>query len=123
MIEQAIKLPGGGVSKVNIATDLEQAALGARGRRTHELIAQDPRGLSTIPTRPIVTSALPIGQRHAFLAHHNCGPYRGRPATIVHRASEKEKMHEPRLPIEAGVRGWCWWLCRPPNHANGTTCD
>jgi fructose-bisphosphate aldolase class II len=32
MIEQAIKLPGGGVSKINIATDLEQAALVALGR-------------------------------------------------------------------------------------------
>jgi fructose-bisphosphate aldolase class II len=45
MIEQAIKLPGGGVSKVNIATDLEQAALAALGRLTDELIAQDPRGI------------------------------------------------------------------------------
>lgn len=32
MVAQAIKLPGGGVSKVNIATDLEQAALAALGR-------------------------------------------------------------------------------------------
>jgi fructose-bisphosphate aldolase class II len=32
MIAQAIRLPAGGVSKVNIATDLEQAALAALGR-------------------------------------------------------------------------------------------
>jgi fructose/tagatose bisphosphate aldolase len=32
MVEQAIRLSGGGVSKVNIATDLEQAALAALGR-------------------------------------------------------------------------------------------
>ncbi len=32
MIKQAIQLPGGGISKVNIATDLEIAALGALGR-------------------------------------------------------------------------------------------
>lgn len=32
MMEQAIRLPGGGVSKINIATDLELAALGALGR-------------------------------------------------------------------------------------------
>ncbi len=32
MVAQAIALPGGGVSKVNIATDLEQAALAALGR-------------------------------------------------------------------------------------------
>lgn len=32
MIEQAIGLPGGGISKVNIATDLELAVLGALGR-------------------------------------------------------------------------------------------
>jgi len=32
MIRQALRLPGGGVSKVNIATDLEQAALAALGR-------------------------------------------------------------------------------------------
>jgi fructose/tagatose bisphosphate aldolase len=32
MLAQAIRLPAGGVSKVNIATDLEQAALAALGR-------------------------------------------------------------------------------------------
>lgn len=32
MIQEAIRLPGGGVSKVNIATDLELAVLGALGR-------------------------------------------------------------------------------------------
>ncbi len=32
MMERAIRLPGGGVSKVNIATDLEQAFLQAIGR-------------------------------------------------------------------------------------------
>lgn len=32
MVAAAIRLPGGGVSKVNIATDLEQAALAALGR-------------------------------------------------------------------------------------------
>lgn len=32
MVAEAIGLPGGGVSKVNIATDLEQAALAALGR-------------------------------------------------------------------------------------------
>jgi ketose-bisphosphate aldolase len=32
MIHQAIRLPGGGISKVNIATDLELAMLGALGR-------------------------------------------------------------------------------------------
>lgn len=32
MIHEAIRLPGGGISKVNIATDLEVAALGALGR-------------------------------------------------------------------------------------------
>jgi ketose-bisphosphate aldolase len=32
MVSRAIGLPGGGVSKVNIATDLEQAALAALGR-------------------------------------------------------------------------------------------
>lgn len=34
MIQQAIRLPGGGVSKVNIATDLEQALLAALGLET-----------------------------------------------------------------------------------------
>ncbi len=33
MMSKAIRLPGGGVSKVNIATDLELAALGALGRQ------------------------------------------------------------------------------------------
>lgn len=33
MMRQAIRLPGGGVSKVNIATDLELAALAALGRK------------------------------------------------------------------------------------------
>jgi fructose-bisphosphate aldolase class II len=32
MMQAAIQLEGGGVSKVNIATDLELAALGALGR-------------------------------------------------------------------------------------------
>jgi ketose-bisphosphate aldolase len=32
MIQQAIRMPGGGVSKVNIATDLEEAVLKALGR-------------------------------------------------------------------------------------------
>jgi ketose-bisphosphate aldolase len=32
MIAEAIKIPGGGISKVNIATDLELATLGALGR-------------------------------------------------------------------------------------------
>jgi fructose/tagatose bisphosphate aldolase len=32
VIHQAIRLPGGGISKVNIATDLELAMLGALGR-------------------------------------------------------------------------------------------
>ena len=32
MIQEAMRLPGGGISKVNIATDLELAALGALGR-------------------------------------------------------------------------------------------
>ncbi len=32
MIQSAIRLPGGGISKVNIATDLEHAMLGALGR-------------------------------------------------------------------------------------------
>lgn len=35
MIHAAINLPGGGISKVNIATDLEQAALAALGREQH----------------------------------------------------------------------------------------
>ncbi len=32
MIRAAIQLPGGGVSKINFATDLEQAMLAALGR-------------------------------------------------------------------------------------------
>jgi fructose/tagatose bisphosphate aldolase len=32
MMQGAIRMPGGGVSKVNIATDLEQALLAALGR-------------------------------------------------------------------------------------------
>lgn len=35
MVMQAIQLPGGGVSKVNIATDLEVAALAALNRKEH----------------------------------------------------------------------------------------
>lgn len=35
MMQEAIQLEGGGVSKVNIATDLELAALGALGRDRH----------------------------------------------------------------------------------------
>lgn len=35
MIEKAVKIPGGGVSKVNIATDLELAVLSALGREKH----------------------------------------------------------------------------------------
>ncbi|HWQ11346.1 MAG TPA: class II fructose-bisphosphate aldolase [Roseiflexaceae bacterium] len=35
MMAAAIRLPGGGVSKVNIATDLELALLGALGRQEH----------------------------------------------------------------------------------------
>lgn len=35
MMQAAIQLEGGGVSKVNIATDLELAALGAIGRESH----------------------------------------------------------------------------------------
>jgi fructose-bisphosphate aldolase class II len=35
MMKAAIQLPGGGVSKINIATDLELAALGALGREKH----------------------------------------------------------------------------------------
>ena len=32
MIQRAVRLPGGGISKVNIATDLEEALLAALGR-------------------------------------------------------------------------------------------
>jgi fructose/tagatose bisphosphate aldolase len=35
MMQAAIQLEGGGVSKVNIATDLELAALGALGRDSY----------------------------------------------------------------------------------------
>jgi ketose-bisphosphate aldolase len=56
MIKDAIRLPGGGVSKVNIATDLEQAFLGALGFETRmknaaiaDISAQDlARGLQAV---------------------------------------------------------------------------
>ncbi len=44
MVEQAISLPGGGVSKVNIATELELAALGALGR-SHYLLDEEMTAL------------------------------------------------------------------------------
>lgn len=40
MMQSAIRLPGGGVSKVNIATDLELAALAALGRTRHLTYAE-----------------------------------------------------------------------------------
>jgi fructose-bisphosphate aldolase class II len=46
MVKEAIRLPGGGVSKVNIATDLEQAALAALGlaeRMTNAEMSALPR--------------------------------------------------------------------------------
>ncbi len=45
MVADAIALPGGGVSKVNIATDLEQAALAALGR-TERLTSAEMSDLS-----------------------------------------------------------------------------
>jgi ketose-bisphosphate aldolase len=54
-VHQAIKLPGGGISKMNIATDLEQALLKAIGRErmtSAQLDALDPelkaRGLAAV---------------------------------------------------------------------------
>ena len=49
MVAQAIALPGGGVSKVNIATDLEQAALAVLGR-TERLTSA---ALSALPAAEI----------------------------------------------------------------------
>ena len=49
MVADAIALPGGGVSKVNIATDLEQAALAALGR-TERLTSA---ALSALPAAAI----------------------------------------------------------------------
>lgn len=49
MVADAIALPGGGVSKVNIATDLEQAALAALGR-TERLTSA---GMSDLPAAEI----------------------------------------------------------------------
>jgi fructose-bisphosphate aldolase class II len=45
MMQAAIQLDGGGVSKVNIATDLELAALGALGRE-HYLTDAEMNALS-----------------------------------------------------------------------------
>jgi fructose-bisphosphate aldolase class II len=45
MMQTAIQLEGGGVSKVNIATDLELAALGALGR-DHYLTDSEMNALS-----------------------------------------------------------------------------
>ncbi|MBN2046997.1 MAG: class II fructose-bisphosphate aldolase [Anaerolineaceae bacterium] len=49
MIHEAIRLPGGGISKVNIATDLELAALGALGREQRLLNAE----MSALPTQQL----------------------------------------------------------------------
>ena len=50
MMQAAIKLDGGGVSKVNIATDLELAALGALGREQYltdaEMTALSPEEIT-----------------------------------------------------------------------------
>jgi fructose-bisphosphate aldolase class II len=46
MMQAAIQLEGGGVSKVNIATDLELAALAALGR-DHYLTDSEMSALST----------------------------------------------------------------------------
>ncbi len=52
MIEQAIRLPEGGVSKVNIATELELAALAALGRERYLLDAE----MSALPPEVLLTA-------------------------------------------------------------------
>lgn len=52
MVEQAISLPGGGVSKVNIATELELAALGALGRSHYLLDAE----MSALPGEALLAA-------------------------------------------------------------------
>jgi len=49
MIHAAIRLPGGGVSKINIATDLEQAMLAALGRSNRMSNAE----LARLPAREL----------------------------------------------------------------------
>jgi fructose/tagatose bisphosphate aldolase len=46
MMAKAIRLPGGGVSKVNIATDLELAFLGALGRGEERMTNEECKNLS-----------------------------------------------------------------------------
>src|SRR5690606_14249063 len=49
MMHNAINIPGGGVSKVNIATDLEQAVLASLGRETHLINAE----MNVLPTEAL----------------------------------------------------------------------
>jgi ketose-bisphosphate aldolase len=50
MIQDAVRMPGGGVSKVNIATDLEEALLGALGR-TGRMTNAECNALSPVQAR------------------------------------------------------------------------
>ncbi len=78
MIQEAVRLPGGGISKVNIATDLEHAMLTALGREERmtdaacEALPQADRSLAVPPlrrwvrTRSRALSAAPAGRRRRW---------------------------------------------------------
>ncbi len=57
MIERAVSLPGGGVSKVNIATELELAALAALGRDRYLLDAE----MSALPPEALLAARQAVG--------------------------------------------------------------
>ena len=58
MMQAAIQLEGGGVSKVNIATDLELAALGALGR-DHYLTDSE---MNALPSEQITLARASVQQ-------------------------------------------------------------
>jgi fructose-bisphosphate aldolase class II len=58
MMRAAIRLPGGGISKVNIATDLELAALAAVGREKYLLDAE----MSALPVEQLAKAQAAVEQ-------------------------------------------------------------
>ncbi|MGE5601722.1 MAG: class II fructose-bisphosphate aldolase [Nitrososphaerales archaeon] len=75
MIGAAIQLPGGGVSKINIATDLEQAMLAALGRTeraTNAWLGSLPR--EAVERAGAAVEAVVAEKIERFLGSHGKGP-------------------------------------------------
>ncbi len=78
MMGRAIRMPGGGISKVNIATDLEVACLGALGRKDRMLDAE----CSALPIEKLEKARAAV-QRTAMEKITNFLDSRGRSETFL----------------------------------------